>query len=91
MDQDLCFISQSRADMLGETNLEMREHVGMVANEESVRHVGQFLWVLLSNFNRGSLLVSDDVVHEGCPTGSRVAQPHSLLNKIVNYQTHQLM
>lgn len=59
----------------------MREHVGMVADEESVRHVGQFLRVLLSNFNRGSLLVADEVVHEGGTTGSRVAQPHSLLNK----------
>ena len=54
------------------TNLKVREHVGMVSNEESVGHVGQLLRVLLGYFRRGRLLVCDDVIHEGSPTGSRV-------------------
>lgn len=67
------------ARMWGRTNLEVREHVGVVSNKESMGHVSQFFRILLSYFQRGCLLVRDDVVHEGSPTGSRVTQPHSLL------------
>lgn len=58
--------------------LEMREHVGVISNEESVRHVSQFLRVLLSDLNRRRLLITDDVVHERSSAGTRVAEPHSL-------------
>ena len=59
-------------------NLKVREHVGVVSNEERVGHVGQLLRVLLGYLRRGGLLVRDDVVHEGSPTGTWVPQPHGL-------------
>lgn len=66
----------------GWRNLEMREHIGMISNEESVGHVGKFLRVLLCYFHRRCLLVCDDVVHEGGSTGSRVTQPHGLFKQV---------
>ena len=76
-----------RAALGGRTDLEVREHVGVISNEERVGHVGKFFWILIGHLQRWRLLVSDDVVHEGSPTGSRVTQPHTLIKKkhLVNY------
>lgn len=62
------------------TNLEVREHVGVISNEEGVGHVGQFLGVLFSYIDRRRLLISDYVVHERSTTGSGVTEPHRLFD-----------
>ena len=41
----------------------VREHVAMVADKESVRHVGQFLRVLQGEVDGRGDLVCDDVIH----------------------------
>ncbi len=61
-----------------ESYLEVREHIGMISNEESVRHVDHFLRVLLCNLKRRRLLISDYVVHERSSTGAWVSKPHGL-------------
>ena len=50
----------------------------MIAEEERARHVRELLRVLRGETHRGGYGVGDDVVHEGCPTGARVTQPHHL-------------
>ena len=56
----------------------MGEHVAVVADKEGVRHVGQFLRVLLGEVDGGGHLVRDDVIHVIGTAGARVTQPHNL-------------
>lgn len=53
----------------------------MIADEVSVRHVGEFLAVLTGELQRRSDLVRDEIIHETRAGGTRIAQPHDLYRR----------
>ena len=58
--------------------LEVGEHAHVVPDEKCVGKECQLLAVLLGQTNWAGLFVCDDVVHERCPTSSRISKPHGL-------------
>jgi len=70
-----------------ESFFQVREHLAVIADEESVGHVGQLLGVLVRQLQRTGHLVGDQVVHERRARGARVPEPHSLVEHIK--QGHQ--
>ena len=60
---------------------QMRKHVVVVANEERLRHVAQFLGVGIGVLDWRGDAVRDNVVHEGGAAGAGVAEPHHLRDR----------
>ena len=58
--------------------LSLRRGAHVVPDEECVGKECHLLAVLLGQTNWAGLFICDDVVHERCPTSSRISKPHGL-------------